>query len=108
MHNVLFFFKNWHFLWDVESNILISNVSIDGGHTSNITASLSILKTDTELSIASSVAILWIVCMIIFFASCFAVSLASSIVFWIIDRASVLASSFNDSTSSNFACLADS
>ena len=70
------------------------------------TSSDSILKTETQLSIASSVPTLWIVLITIFFASCLAESLASSIIFWVSSRASDLASSFSDSTNSFLASLA--
>ena len=72
-----------------------------------LTSSDSILKTETQLSIASSVPTLWIVLITIFLASCLAESFASSIIFCVNSNASVLASCLRDSTNSFLASSAD-
>ena len=66
----------------------------------------SILKTDTQLSIASSVPNLWIEVITIFLASCLAESLASSIIFCDISRAWDLTSSFKILSNSSLASSA--
>ena len=71
------------------------------------TSSDSMLNTDTQFSTASSVPTRWIVLMMTFFASCCAVSFASSIVSWICDIALVLASAFKLSTNCSRASSAD-
>jgi len=67
----------------------------------------SILKTETQLSIASSVPNLWIELITIFLASCFADNLASSIIFCEISSAWDLTSSFKIFNNSSLASLAE-
>ena len=71
-------------------------------------SSFSMWNTVTEFSMAVSVPILWMVWMTIFLASLLAVILASSIISFMYDAASVLASSLRDSTRRLLASSADS
>ena len=72
-----------------------------------LTSSDSMLKTETQLSIDSSVPILWIVLIIIFLASCSTVIFASSILFWINFIASDFASSLIEFISWSLASCLD-